>query len=577
LIGVVARADQIGAVEEFFELFKTPWEFYIPGQQYDVVITTTDTISDVFASLLLVCSSTAKGIDARIGITSVALRQGAALSDGDGAVPIYGELLTFADAGTEIACMTTNSEIAGLRINSGGSTVLRLGYDLFDEVQFLLSTGQPIEYAHVPTIEIHIRMLRTWILDTGIPILEIPPAPVQHRFIVCLTHDIDFAGIRRHWFDHSMWGFLYRATVGAVRNFARRRISFRRLLQSWLAAASLPFVYAGWAKDFWDPFEWYLEAERGLPATYFLIPFKRRTGDKTPRPHASRRATKYDVNDLPNETAALRRAGCELGVHGIDAWHSVEKGRKEFDRVAAAAGESSVGIRMHWLLRDARTPSVLEEAGYTYDSTVGYNETVGYRAGTTQVFRPQGVHRLLELPLHIQDGALFYPQQLDLSEAEAEKRCHSMMDNARKYGGVLTVLWHDRSHGPERFWGSFYVRLVQKLKSLDVWFGTAAQVVEWFRKRREVRFERIEVDGGAQIRLCYAGEKIEPSFNVRIHRPRKPSSDAQADSRIASDFVDVAWVGGGSEELDHLLRTTPATCLKAAGREPLCRATSYRA
>ena len=91
---------------------------------------------------------------------------------------------------------------------------------------------------------------------------------------------------------------------------------------------------------------------------------------------------------------------------------------------AVTAGKSSIGIRMHWLLRDARTPSVLENAGYAYDSTVGYNETVGYRAGTTQVFRPQGVRRLLELPLHIQDGALFYPQQLDLSEADAWKSCH---------------------------------------------------------------------------------------------------------------------------------------------------------
>ena len=74
---------------------------------------------------------------------------------------------------------------------------------------------------------------------------------------------------------------------------------------------------------------------------------------------------------------------------------------------------------MHWLLRDANTASALEQAGYAYDPTVGYNETIGYRNGTTQVFRPLGAQTLLELPLHIQDGALFYPQRLDLSEPEA--------------------------------------------------------------------------------------------------------------------------------------------------------------
>src|SRR5439155_671266 len=113
----------------------------------------------------------------------------------------------------------------------------------------------------------------------------------------------------------------------------------------------------------------------------------------------------------------------------------------------------------------------------------GYNETIGYRNGTTQVFNPPGATTLLELPLHIQDGALFYPNRLDLSESEAEKRCRALIDNARQFGGVLTVLWHDRSHGPERFWGDFYIRLVQALKSSKGWFATAGRVVSWFRKR----------------------------------------------------------------------------------------------
>jgi hypothetical protein len=69
---------------------------------------------------------------------------------------------------------------------------------------------------------------------------------------------------------------------------------------------------------------------------------------------------------------------------------------------------------MHWLLQDATTISVLEEAGFAYDSTAGYNETVGYRNGTAQVFRPLGARTLLELPMHIQDGALFYRKRLEL-------------------------------------------------------------------------------------------------------------------------------------------------------------------
>ena len=90
-----------------------------------------------------------------------------------------------------------------------------------------------------------------------------------------------------------------------------------------------------------------------------------------------------------------------------------------------------------------------------------------------------------------------------------------------------------------------------------VWDGGASSRVV-SETAYEVRFERIDAEGGVQIRPCYAGEKIEPPLNVRIHRPSERASDAQTGRRRASDFVDVTWVGDASEELDQLLRTVPA-------------------
>lgn len=249
MIGVIPKAHQVGVVEEFFELFKTPWELYRPGRAYEVILSTADAIPEVNPRLLLVYGPATKDIDARMGIAALERQQGAILCGRDAVLPIYGELLTFAEGSRGTPCVGANSEIGGLRVDSPSSAVIRLGYDLFDEVQFLLSTGQPLEHAHIPTLETHIGMLREWILGAGIPLLEIPPAPAGHSFVVCLTHDIDFVGIRNHRFDHSMWGFVYRATVGALRNLMRGRLSLTRLFKNWLAAASLPFVYAGWARD----------------------------------------------------------------------------------------------------------------------------------------------------------------------------------------------------------------------------------------------------------------------------------------------------------------------------------------
>jgi hypothetical protein len=561
LIGVIPKSHQMPVVEEFFELFKTPWELHRPGHPYDVVIATVDELPEIKARLLIIYGATAKRVDGSLGITPSKRHGRGVLSDRDTLVPIYSELLTFVEGSHEVCCVTENSAIAGLRVGSTGPTVLRLGYDLFEEVQFLLSAGQPIEYAHIPTLEIQIGMLRNWILSEGIPILEIPPVPAGHSFVVCLTHDIDFVGIRNHKFDHTMWGFVYRATVGSLRKLFKGRISIGRFFENCRAVASLPLVHAGWARDFWEPFGWYLQVEKGLPATYFLIPFKGCAGEKVPGPHASRRAAAYDVDDLSRWTQTLKSEGCELGVHGIDAWHSPEKGRAERARIAEISGESDIGVRMHWLLRDAKTESVLESSGYTYDSTVGYNETIGYRAGTGQVYRPLGAQKLLEIPVHIQDGALFYPQRLDLPEPEAEKRCRALIEHACKLGGGLTVIWHDRSHGPERFWGDFYVRFIQWLKASDPWFATAGQMVGWFRKRREVRFEAEEAQIGMRIVLRCNGEEVQPPVRLRVYQPRCRGQAAESVSDQTTEFTDISWNGKSSRELESQIASRLAATL----------------
>ena len=529
MIGVIPKPGQTAAVEEFFELFKTPWEYCRAGRSYDVAIITDDSVPTVDATVVLICGAGRKNGDAERAFVAAAASEGGSFDFRDTRVPVYGSLATFAAGTGQRVCLQAGGAAAGVRVNGTGSTVIRLGYDVFDEVRFLLENGQPVERALIPTLDLHIAVLRELILDAGVSIVEIPPTPSGYSFVACLTHDIDFVGIREHRFDHTMWGFLYRSTVGALRNVVRGRLTISRLLQTWRAVAALPFVYLGWAKDFWSPFEWYLEVEKGLPATYFLIPFRNRPGENVAPLATARRGTKYDVNDIADSCATLLAAGCELGVHGIDAWHSPARGREEAGRITAVTGASSVGIRMHWLLRDARTFEVLDQAGYAYDSTVGYNEAIGYRAGTSQVFRPFGTKTLLELPMHIQDGALFFSERLDLPEPEAWNRCERLLRQAREIGGVLTLLWHDRSHGPERFWGGFYARLVGVLRRSGVWFGSAAQVVGWFRQRREVRFEQSHDPAHGGIRVV-AGAEIDPPLVVRVHRS-------------VTSFVDVPWNG----------------------------------
>jgi len=547
MIGVLCSAGERGVVREFFELFKTPWEFFIEGGNYEVVISTLRETPAVNVNLVVLYSSQPTQFDVQKGITlDLVVSDRRARQIGSG-LPIYGKLARFRGPGWPLIQNKSDSEAVVIRFSEPQGEILRVGYDLFYEVTFLLTEGQPVENALIPTLESHISLLRDWIVTAGIPLVEIPPMPWGHRFIACLTHDVDFAGIRRHKCDHTMWGFVYRAFVGSPLDFVRGNSSLVRVIKNWTAVFSLPLVYLGIIKDFWDPFERYAGIEKDLCATFFLIPFKNRTGDKVQGEFPARRATRYDIWDVRKQVENLVKQGFEIGLHGIDAWHSAEKGSQEMNRITEVTGQKEIGVRIHWLCFDRLSPSILEQAGFDYDSTSGYNETIGCKAGTMQVFRPLGVTHLLELPLHIQDTALFYPRRLALTQAQAWELCGNVLEAADRGGGVVTVLWHERSLAPERLWDEFYLRLLQELRARGAWFGTASQVVQWFRQRRSVAFEDCSFTANTfQLRLKHEGNEAEPRLLLRVHKPRRTGS---VGGYVEQSHFDIPWNGEQSVEI----------------------------
>jgi hypothetical protein len=490
MIGLVSRPEEHATVEEFFQLFKTPWEFYDPEKgHYEVLIVANHNIPDTNAKLVVVYGAEKGALDATEEIGLGVRASDFHIKWGNFSVPIYGKALTFSNPTHPLLLCRNSAKPIGYEIRKGEQRILRIGYDLFREVSFLLSTGQPAQNALVPTLDIHIDMLRSWIIETGIPLVEIPPVPAGYKLIVCLTHDVDFISIRQHFIDHSMFGFLYRATVGSVVDFFRSRFSFKKLCENFMAVLTLPFVLLGMGRDPWDQFDHHLELEGNAPSTFFFIPFKNNAGEGFSKKRDKYRAAKYDVDDVSGTIGKLLAHGCEAGVHGIDAWHSVEYGKKELSRLRSVTGQENIGIRMHWLCQNESTFRLLDQAGYHYDSSSGYNDAVGFKAGTTQVYKPVGVKHLLELPLHIQDTALFSPGRMHSGFDYAAQLCEKIILSVDSYKGVLTLLWHQRSLGPERLWGDFYKMLILKLQSKNAWFATAGGVVDWFRMRRLTLFK----------------------------------------------------------------------------------------
>jgi hypothetical protein len=149
----------------------------------------------------------------------------------------------------------------------------------------------------------------------------------------------------------------------------------------------------------------------------------------------------------------IGRRGHEVGLHtSFSAYRDATRTREEFARllrVAEAEGlrQDDWGGRQHFLRwANPDTWRNWEAAGLSYDSTLAYPETVGFRTGTCHPYRVFDLlHRrplrLREMPLHVMDVALLSPSATTPDVARATVL--EIAAQCRRYGGCLGILWHN--------------------------------------------------------------------------------------------------------------------------------------
>src|SRR6266404_3871189 len=97
MIGVIATPAEEHVAREFFELFKTPWEFYRTDGTYDVVLSSgkASRPAGVQAKLLLSYAGGETDFDEAWNIQIDSCHRGATLSVLGRRLPIYGNVVTF--------------------------------------------------------------------------------------------------------------------------------------------------------------------------------------------------------------------------------------------------------------------------------------------------------------------------------------------------------------------------------------------------------------------------------------------------------------------------------------------------
>jgi hypothetical protein len=179
----------------------------------------------------------------------------------------------------------------------------------------------------------------------------------------------------------------------------------------------------------------------------------------------------YDIRDpfVRGIIQQLTDGGFEIGFH--PSYFTVEdpillaREKEEFD---AVIGWSNYGGRQHYLRFNVpETWRSWEQWGLAYDSTLGYADHEGFRAGTCWRFRPFDVQldrplELWEIPLIVMDATLF--RHRALTPEQGKERILELARRSMSVGGTFTLLWHNSSFiNSWEPWGKMYREALSNL------------------------------------------------------------------------------------------------------------------
>jgi hypothetical protein len=172
----------------------------------------------------------------------------------------------------------------------------------------------------------------------------------------------------------------------------------------------------------------------------------------------------------PELVETLRETGAEIGLHGsYTAADDHARLAEEKAELEALAGPV-LGHRYHYLRGDPHRN--IPGLPFRYDTTLGFPDAVGFRAGIARPFHPWDFERdapaeVLEIPLAAMDATLAEERYLGLSAKRAEPRLTALLDWAAANGGAFSILWH-----PDRFdplssggWDRLYSRVLDGVQA----------------------------------------------------------------------------------------------------------------
>jgi hypothetical protein len=366
---------------------------------------------------------------------------------------------------------------------------ITVGFDAFAEIGHILGGcaegkkyAQTMEKnAKTPFLdlfeELLFQNLKKVHFNAGLPLVRKAMWPDGRRYTVCLTHDVD--EVKK----------TYQHLTSPVKYLLLRQ--FKRAIRQ--LGYSISDVMGG--RDPYWTFEELIRLEKDLGVKSSLY-FLQEKGKFTLKDLKSffLIARRYEFSE-PKIAAIIRRldeGGWDIGVHGSYNSHD-NQGlfNSEKQSLETVLGHPTIGTRQHHLnLTIPKTWRIHEACGLSYDCSLGLKGTVGFRWGTCFPFQPFDAERnqsinILEMPTAIMDTPLFY------IKGDAWAECSQVMDQVRRCGGLLTLLWHHTVFNEREFpgWIGRYGRIISSAQADGAWVTHCRDIASWWSSRMKAEMK----------------------------------------------------------------------------------------
>ncbi|MBI4639154.1 MAG: hypothetical protein HY731_00565 [Candidatus Tectomicrobia bacterium] len=219
-----------------------------------------------------------------------------------------------------------------------------------------------------------------------------------------------------------------------------------------------------WYFDYWEE----LEKRNGHRSVFYI--YARTDAVKGPRVWLI--DPSYDIRKnslLQERLRQLLREGFEVGLHGSFS-SAVDEDllRKEKEIVEEMTGVAITKVRQHWLCYEERTTPFLHEKLFEYDSTLGWNDRMGFRAGCASRYRPydhlhQRAFNFFETPQVVMDANIYdYGVQDVHTQFLQAMEMICGLENCKN--SHISISWHPHTCANDYGWDGPYWDIIRAVR-----------------------------------------------------------------------------------------------------------------